>query len=134
MAERIRPTLIFVVGRRDRDATAQLVASTMASYGWHVWKFHSAKACLNAVRNVRPVCIAAEFDLPGINGIELKRLLDESEPNIPFVLISNALSNTDVEQARQLGINEILVMPFTIDAVKTAIPPPAAKRWPAFHT
>jgi FixJ family two-component response regulator len=134
MAERLRPTLIFVVGRRDRDATAQLVASTMTSYGWHVWNFHSAKACLNAVRNVRPVCIVADCELPGIDGIELKRMLRENEFDIPFVLMSNGLSNVEIEQARQLGISTILVKPFTIDAVKAAVCRLALQALPTMDT
>ena len=76
--------------------------------------------------------IFCDWNMPEINGIEfthtVRRLPDYEKCAIPIIMVTGKATAEDVRKARDSGINEYLVKPFTInmlcDKVKSVIENP----------
>ena len=52
--------------------------------------------------------------MPGMSGMEVSRRMLEIRPDIPVLLATGYVRNEDVEQARSIGIREVIWKPQTI--------------------
>lgn len=68
---------------------------------------HDGKEGLNFALHHQPDLILLDLMLPGINGLELLKVLRETETtkNIPVIVLTN-LSEEEIEEAKKLGANE----------------------------
>lgn len=57
-----------------------------------------------------------------LNGIDLTRMIrtasDSPKPHIPILMVTLAPSLQDVTEARDVGVSEFLIRPFSIDSLK----------------
>jgi FixJ family two-component response regulator len=99
-----------------REATSSLVRSA----GYRAVVFESAEAFLNDERKHEFACLVLDIQMPGINGLELQRLLAEMGASIPIIIVS---ADSDELSARALaqGAVAILQKPFRDDALLSAI-------------
>lgn len=65
--------------------------------------------------------IITDYMMPNLNGIELIKIIKKSKNNPLFVLISGALTDEIVEEARIVGIDNIMQKPFDIAKIITLL-------------
>jgi DNA-binding NarL/FixJ family response regulator len=59
-------------------------------------------------KNIRPNVVIVDFQMPGINGLETARRMQEIAPAVPVVMFTQHAS-TDLErQAREVGIRSVV--------------------------
>jgi len=72
-------------------------------------------------RELPPDAIIAEYAIPPVNGIEFVRRVrtDPESPNrfVPIILTSGKWEWTQIEEARDAGVNEVLLKPFSPKAL-----------------
>ena len=65
--------------------------------------------------------VVTDLTMPGITGVELGRQLLRIRPNIPIILVSGYGAGWTLEQARAVGLRDLLQKPLTPDALMRAV-------------
>ena len=63
-----------------------------------------------------PALILMDLLLPGMNGIEICRQVrrEQSTENIPIIMITAKASEIDFARAREVGVNDYIIKPFSV--------------------
>jgi FixJ family two-component response regulator len=111
-------SIVFVVD--DDISVRESLELSITAAGWQPETFASAQEFLSRPRPVVPCCLVLDVRLPGLNGLELQKLLfDRTE--MPIIFITG---NGDVPmtvQAMKAGAVEFLTKPFENDVMLEAI-------------
>lgn len=101
--------LIAVVD--DDPSVRKAVARLIKSSGLAVATFSSATAYLDTP-SVRPVCLVADIQLPGMSGLDLKQHLAKSERDLPVIFVTADDDPRTRAKAVTLGAAGYLRKPF----------------------
>jgi len=91
-----------------------------------VTQFESAEALLSAFNNFDledriPTCILLDFQMPGMNGVELQTKLKEINIDFPIIFTSGNAQQADIIDAWHGGAADFLLKPFTGEKISQAI-------------
>ncbi len=100
----------------DEESLVILARRMLEKMGYRVSGFSDPAKALAAFAQA-----PADFDLvltdlsmPGMSGMDVARRMLEIRPDIPILLATGYVRNEDVEQARAIGIREVIWKPQTI--------------------
>lgn len=104
-----------------RDSLAFLLGSA----GLAVRTFESAQAFLQELSGISAGCVITDVRMPGIDGIELLRLLQEMGKGLPVIVMTGHGDVPLAVKAMRLGAADFVEKPFEdevmIDAVRSAL-------------
>ena len=113
-----RPT-VFVV---DDDRTIrESLTEALRSDDWQVETYASCEAFLEAYRLERPGCLLIDAYLPGMDGFELLRRLNEKGDPLPAIMITG---NSDVAmavRAMKAGVSDFIEKPVAEREVRISV-------------
>lgn len=124
----MRPSIATGTGQHilyvdDEEALVFLTTRMLQRFGYKVSGFTDARAALTAA-----LAADANFDLvitdhsmPGMSGIDFAREILSQRPTSRIVLVSGYLQQAQIEQARALGIKEVMLKPDTIDELAATV-------------
>lgn len=85
-AERGGERLFFI---EDDEEQLSLIPRVLKSLGYTVHAFRRGREALQAVdEGERPDLVLTDYDMPGMNGVELARALAQRHPDLPLVMFS----------------------------------------------
>ncbi len=87
----------------DRSSRIALSA-LLRSCGYHIRAASSAEEALNALKVNYPSVIIVDLNLPGMDGMQLIRLLQEADAAIFPILVSANEVDAALSQLRQYGV------------------------------
>jgi FixJ family two-component response regulator len=111
-------SIVFVVD--DDISVRESLELSIGAAGWQPETFATAQQFLSRPRPMVPCCLVLDVNLPGLNGLELQRLLVD-RTDMPIIFITG---NGDVPmtvQAMKAGAVEFLTKPFQDDVLLAAI-------------
>jgi two-component system response regulator FixJ len=112
--------LISVVD--DDYSVRESLARLIRSVGYAVQVFGSAEEFLRAGPGRRPDCLILDIRMPGMNGLELQRLVSVSDPDLPVIFITaHALDEEARARALGAGAVDYLLKPLREDELLKAI-------------
>lgn len=111
--------LISVVD--DDDSVRESLQRLIRSVGFSVKAFASAEEFLTSDHLCNTHCLILDVRMPGINGLELQRLLIAGAFEIPVIFITAQGDETARSQALKDGAVDYLLKPFSEDALLNAI-------------
>jgi FixJ family two-component response regulator len=113
-----KPTVFLV----DDDASVlKALARVMRSAGLHVEAFASPQALLADYDPEAAGCIVLDVAMPGMNGLELQRLLAERSCTLPIVFLTGAGSIAMSVEAMKGGAADFLTKPVNDEDLLHAI-------------
>jgi two-component system chemotaxis response regulator CheY len=87
-----------------------------------IYEVGDGVAALDAIRNVNPDVMVLTWDLPGLDGPEVMRIVRSPEvfpkPNLPIIMISDTGQRSRVIASIRLGAHELLVRPISPKALQ----------------
>jgi FixJ family two-component response regulator len=91
-----------------------------------VSSFDSADAFLNAYENFEledglAACILLDFQMPGMNGVELQDSLKTMNVDFPIIFMSGNAEQADIINAWRGGAVDFILKPFTPDQISVAL-------------
>ena len=98
----------------DDVAVGDSMAFLLESAGYRTMTFRSAAGFLSD-REVRPACLIVDHHMPDMNGLRLAERLHQASANIPFLLVTAALTPAIASGAARFGVQEVLAKPFEPD-------------------
>lgn len=114
---------VFVVD--DNPALREALEGLLASAGYRVQGFVGADEFLRRPDTPDPSCLILDLHLPGLNGLDLQRKLQDSDAPLPTLFITGAGDVPTSVQAMKAGALEFFTKPVDgeklLDAVAVAI-------------
>jgi FixJ family two-component response regulator len=111
--------IVFVVD--DDVSVRESLESLIGCEGWQPETFASAQEFLDYPRVLTPNCLVLDVSLPGLNGLDLQRLVAGERTAMPIIFITGYGDVPMTVQAMKAGAVEFLTKPFNDDVLLTAI-------------
>jgi CheY-like chemotaxis protein len=115
----------------DNDASRRLVMELLRAAGFANLSFaRDAEEAIDHLRAQAPDLLLIDWGLPGLSGLELVTLIRRAalmpdprfpNPAVPVVMLTARQREHDVTVARNAGINEFVVKPFSTTSLLRAI-------------
>jgi FixJ family two-component response regulator len=119
----IRKKVVAVVD--DDHSMLGAAESLLDAHGFTTIKFSSAEEFLGDRGATRADCLLLDIDLDGVSGIELRRQLKVSHPDLPVIFMTALDDETVRHQALEAGCVTFLHKPFPahqlIEAINRAV-------------
>lgn len=99
----------------DEKDILQLVSHHLKREGFKVKEFHNGKDFLLFLESVTPDLALLDIMLPGIDGLELCRMLKgkNSTAQLPIIMLTAKGTEADVVVGLELGADDYIVKPFS---------------------
>ena len=111
--------IVFVVD--DDISVRESLELLIRCEGWQPEAFASAQEFLDYPRVLLPNCLVLDVSLPGLNGLELQRIVADERTDMPIIFITGHGDVPMTVQAMKAGAVEFLTKPFNDDVLVTAI-------------
>jgi FixJ family two-component response regulator len=111
--------IVFVVD--DDVSVRESLESLIGCEGWQPETFASAQEFLVYPRVLIPNCLVLDVSLPGLNGLDLQRLVAGERTAMPIIFITGYGDVPMTVQAMKAGAVEFLTKPFNDGVLLTAI-------------
>jgi FixJ family two-component response regulator len=111
----------------DDGSVRRSVARLLLSFGYRAQTWDTAEQFLAAKHPRGPACLILDLEMPGINGLELQKLLQESNRSMPIVFVSGKADVPDSVLAMKRGAVDFLTKPFDHQDLIAAIQRAAEK-------
>jgi PAS domain S-box-containing protein len=100
----------------DEESLVILAKRMLERMGYAVTAFNDSGKALEAFETAPQDfdLVLTDLSMPGMSGMEVSRRVLQIRPDIPVLLATGYVRNEDVEQARVIGIREVIWKPQTI--------------------
>ena len=102
-----------VVVVEDEATIAQAVAARLGKEGFHVEIASDGPAAIELCGRILPDLVILDLMLPGINGLEVCRRIQEDHP-VPVLMLTARDSETDVLVGLGIGADDYMTKPFSV--------------------
>ena len=89
--------------------------------GCHLQAFETAEEGMEALKGQAYDIIIADYRLPGIDGLEFLKRIQETHPHAMKVLITAYRDEVLISEAIRTGIQDFIEKPFTIEAIEESL-------------
>ncbi len=111
--------VVFVV---DDDVSVRESLELLIRFaGWQPETFESAQEFLSRPRVLVPSCLILDVALPGLNGLDLQKLVAVERKDMPIIFITGYGDIPTTVEAMKGGAVEFLTKPFGDDVLLSAI-------------
>lgn len=106
----------------DDEDQLQIVPRVLGRLGYAVHSFRQAKDALQAMdeKGMRPDLVLTDYDMPGMNGLELARVLKTRYPDLPLIMFSGRKHAGDFSGMPD-NISFFLSKPYNKDMIGQAV-------------
>ncbi len=117
----------------DEEDIVKLVSHHLKREGFKVKEFHNGRDFLSYIESVVPDLAVLDIMLPGIDGLEICRILKNKSTtsSVPIIMLTAKASEADVVVGLELGADDYIVKPFSprelVARVKTVLRRTGAK-------
>lgn len=108
----------------DDAATRETLSRFLGEQGYLVETVSDGNECIDALRKNPPRVLFLDLDMPGMNGLDVLRNIDNEKIDVTVVSISgHARADLLAEQSLKLGAVEFIGKPFDFDALADDLMP-----------
>ena len=115
----VAPSTVTLID--DDPSVRRALGRVMESAGLPYQVFASAEDCLSGIPVEEIGCVVADMTMMGMNGLEFKRRLNLSRPDIPFIILTAHDTEEMRVSARKAGAAAFFLKPVDIEALLDAI-------------
>jgi FixJ family two-component response regulator len=111
--------IVFVV--YDDASVRESLEGLIRCEGWQPETFASAQEFLACPRALVPSCLVLDVSLPGLNGLDLQKLVAVERTDMPVIFVTGLIDVRMAVQAMKAGAVEFLTKPFGDAVLLSAI-------------
>jgi len=99
----------------DEEDIVELVSHHLKREGFKVKEFYNGRDFLSYIESVTPDLTVLDIMLPGIDGLEICRILKSRNrtASIPIIMLTAKATEADVVVGLELGADDYMVKPFS---------------------
>ncbi|MFH0992657.1 MAG: response regulator [bacterium] len=99
----------------DSDEFRHMVKLTLESKGYTVVEASDGDQGLEQFQASEFAAAVVDYDMPGLNGIDLSKAIKKINPKFPILMITAYSNRLSLEEIFAIGINAYLPKPLQID-------------------
>jgi CheY-like chemotaxis protein len=117
------PESLILVVEPDPETCAMYAMGLLSVSGWSAEPVSDGREALARAISRRPNVVVTETRVPGLDGIELCRLLkrDPDTRQIPILIVTGNTQEQLIAKARDAGADKVLFKPFVLDELIEAV-------------
>ena len=99
----------------DEEDILELVRYNLAREGYRIVRATSGEKCLKEARSEKPDLIVLDLMLPGIDGLEVAKILksDSKTLHVPIIMLTAKGEEADIVTGLELGADDYITKPFS---------------------
>lgn len=115
----------------DNDSVRRMISDLLRGAGFnHLLHARSAEEAMELIAGHDPAVMLLDWELPGMSGIELVQKLRRAavvkdkrfpNPQMPVVMLTARQRSADVTEARNAGVDEFVIKPFSTRSLLRAL-------------
>lgn len=105
----------------DEESLCQLLQKVLRGAGHDADVAYSGEEALAAIENAVPAVLITDLKMPGMDGLELLRIVRDRFPQVLTVIMTAHGSVETAVEAMKLGAFDYLTKPFKLDEVKLVV-------------
>ena len=113
----MRPILVV----DDDRSMAKTVCDILRRRGWAPTQVHSGEAAVQATATRRFAAVLMDVKMPGMNGVEAFRAIQDTQPGTPVILMTAYAAPDILAQAEEEGVLRILPKPIPWQTLGTVL-------------
>ncbi len=114
----MKPRILIV---DDEERMAAVVAGALERGGWDCETANGGEAALASLERREADVVVTDWKMPGMDGIELLKVLHEKRPSLPVILLTAYASVRSAVAAMREGAFDYVAKPFDNDELRTAV-------------
>ncbi|MDR3690732.1 MAG: response regulator [Fimbriimonas sp.] len=117
-----RDTILVV---DDDPGARSAIMNAVTALHWNVLSANDGMQALNTIENSveRLSCMVTDLRMPGMDGVELTKVVKEKWPELRVVVVSGDFWPGSANELRDLGVHTLLQKPVSLVALMSALPP-----------
>jgi two-component system response regulator MtrA len=120
----------------DDTALSEMIGIVLQGEGFNTGFCADGSLALESFRTEKPDLVLLDLMLPGLDGIEVCRLI-RAESGVPIIMLTARSDTTDVVKGLESGADDYMVKPFNpkelVARIRTRLRPPAVDGALALH-
>lgn len=106
----------------DNIAQAKLMNLSMKKFGYNPVVAYNVDQAKEILKNRNDFdLITLDINMPGTNGIVFLTELRDANVTTPIIMTSALCQECNIQKALEIGANEYIVKPFSLDKLKTTL-------------
>jgi DNA-binding NtrC family response regulator len=105
----------------DEPTVAEALAEAVRRQGHEALVTHQGAESLLAIRDDFPDGVFLDLIMPGMSGVEVLRRIRDEWPGLPVVLVTGYPNVDDIDEARRLGIADVIEKPMILRNLADAL-------------
>ncbi len=99
----------------DEEDIVDLVSHHLKREGFRVKEFHNGREFLSYIESVVPDLVLLDIMLPGIDGLDICRILKNKNKtsNLPVIMLTAKGTEADIVVGLEVGADDYIVKPFS---------------------
>jgi len=99
----------------DEEDIVDLVSHHLKREGFRVKEFHNGREFLSYIESVLPDLVLLDIMLPGIDGLDICRILKNKNKtsNLPIIMLTAKGTEADIVVGLEMGADDYIVKPFS---------------------
>lgn len=107
------PTSLLVAVVDDESRMLEALQSLLESAGHAARVFESGAAFLESDMLVRADCLITDLRMPGMNGLELQRVVNAVRPHMPIIFMTGRIDALPAIVVGDRGCRAVFAKPFS---------------------
>ncbi len=107
----------YVLVVDDEVEIAELVAEEIKVKGMSAIVCSNGKDALEKIQANNPKVIVSDYNMPGLDGLELLRFIGDLKLKIPVIWITGHADQKIYKEAWRMGVHEFITKPFDVTEV-----------------
>jgi len=121
LTERIPTTKFLVVD--DEHSMRKVIHALLTAMGAQtIYEAKNGSTGLDLIRTLAPHVVILDWEMPGLDGAAFMRIVRSPgrfpRPDVPVIMLTGHSERSRVVEAAQLGVNEYLVKPVSLNALQ----------------
>ncbi|QDV04999.1 Transcriptional regulatory protein ZraR [Planctomycetes bacterium Poly30] len=105
----------------DESLAREYLCEAVANLGYQAIPAVGAEAALHAIEQEQPDVVMTDMRMPGMDGVELTRLIHERYPDMPVLLCTAHATIESAVTAMKHGARDVLMKPISMDAIEFSL-------------
>ena len=112
----------------DAIHVAKLLAESVRHQGHEAIVARSGEEGLSLFDQRYPDAVFLDIVMPEVSGIDVLRQIRETHPGLPVIVITGSASSQQIDEARSLGVADVIEKPFALKQLDQALESLQAER------
>lgn len=113
------PASILIVD--DEPEIGLMVGEFLRRRGYHVQTAENGEQALDLIRTKSPDLVLLDIYMPGINGVEVLRRIQQIDPNIGVIMLTACQEEALLKTALDIGAFDVQYKPVNLDQLALAV-------------